>query len=131
MYYRTKNNLESIDLERMRHFPRLPNPKLRNIPFSRLGLIEHTKRTCFQAGWVWVECKGNVTLPDVKQWGRQKGTEQSLIPTWQLSDQNLIDINDVIFTCTCQISRCKNCKCVRMGVTCLPFCRCQRNCDNQ
>ena len=129
LYYNSKENLQSIDLERMYHFSRLPNCNLRNLPFSRLGLVEHTKRTCFQAGWAWVECRENVHLPNVQEWGRHK-KEESLVPTWQLPEQPVIDITSVIFTCTCQKSRCKNCKCVRIGVSCLPFCRCQRNCDN-
>ena len=131
LYYPTTDNSASINAERMQHFSRLANSNLRSIPFSRLGLIEHTKRTCFQAGWCWVECRENVILPDVEEWGRQKNTQNSLIPRWKLSDDPLIEIDDVIFRCTCQKSRCKNCKCVRAGQKCLPFCRCQRNCDNQ
>ena len=129
LYYNSKENLQSIDRERMYHFSRLPNCNLRNLPFSRLCLVEHTKRTCFQAGWAWVECRENVDLPNVQEWGCHK-KEESLVPTWQLPEQPVIDIASLIFTCTCQKSRCKNCKCVRMGVSCLPFCRCQRNCDN-
>ena len=115
----------------MNHFSRLPSCNLRSIPFSRLGLTEHTKRTCFQAGWCWVECRGNVIMPDVEQWGRHRGVQQLLMPTWQKSNENLVDIDDVIFTCTCQKSRCGNCKCKRAGENCLPFCRCLRNCNNQ
>jgi hypothetical protein len=45
----------------------LANSNLRSIPFSRLCLIEHTKRTCFQAGWSWVECRENAILPVVEE----------------------------------------------------------------
>ena len=80
LYYPTTDNSVSINTEIMQHFSRLANSNLRSIPFSRLGLIEHTKRTCFQAGWCWVECRENVILPYVKEWGHPKNTQNSLIP---------------------------------------------------
>ena len=101
----------------MNDFSRLPSCNLRSIPFSRLGLTEHTKRTCFQAGWCWVECRENVIMPDVEQWGCHRGVQQLLLPTWQKSNENLVDIDDV--------------KCKRAGENCLPFCRYLRNCNNQ
>ena len=130
VYYPTKSSVKDLDVERMNHFSRLPNSDLRSIPPSRLGLLEHIKRTCFQAGWLWAECRDNVMLPKPDDWGWHKDEHGSYIPTWQVTHQPLMKIDDVTFTYTCQKSRCKNCKCTRTQVRCLPFCRCQMDCDN-
>ena len=130
VYYSTKSSVKDLDVERMDHFSRLPNSDLRSIAPSRLGLLEHIKRTCFQAGWLWAGCRANVMLPKPGNWGWHKDERGSYIHTWQITHQPLMKIDDVTFTCTCQKSRCKNCKCTRTQVKCLPFCKCQMDCDN-
>lgn len=131
VYYPSKKHLNSIDIERMNHFLCLPSHDLRSIPFSRLGLIEHTKRSCFQAGWCWVECRENVHLPDVDKWGRKKNAQGKLIPTWQVTEEPILSVENVVFTCTCVTSRCANCKCARKQEECLEYCKCQRNCEGR
>ena len=130
VYYPSKDKYASINVERMNYFYNLPDCSLKNIPPSRLGLLEHVKRVCYQVGYCWVECKENVVLPDVEQWGRIRDPQQSIVPAWQKPEDPIIHVDDVIFTCTCRKSRCTDCKCKRNGVSCLQYCRCQRNCDN-
>ena len=43
----------NLDSERMEHSMRLADPNLRCLPVSRKGLLEHTRRACLQAGWLW------------------------------------------------------------------------------
>ena len=131
LYYPSKRNLQSLNIERMNHFSSLPSHNLRLIPFSRLGLVEHTKRTCLQVGFCWAEARVNVTIPDPKKWGLKEGTDVALIPSWEIRNGEYLTVDDITFTCGCTVSPCKNCKCVRAGEKCLPFCKCQRNCDNQ
>ena len=130
LYYPSKKSFEGINLERMNRFHSLPTHDLRLIPVSRLGLIEHCKRVCFQAGWSWVECRENVVLPNAEAWGRVRTSYQKLIPRWQTLEEcnDHQRVENVIFVCTCVRSMCKNCKCTRRKVQCLPFCKYQRKC---
>ena len=49
IYYPNIKNAEALDIERLKHFSRLPDPNLGALPPSRNGLTEHTKRAAFQA----------------------------------------------------------------------------------
>ena len=62
--YSTNELSASLTEERLSNFERSGDNDLRKIPMSRPGLVEHTKRSCYQAGYLWRECIGNVTLPD-------------------------------------------------------------------
>ena len=94
---------------------------------SREGLIEHTKRSCYQAGYIWQECLDNVVQPEPTQWGWTK-KEGKLVPRWKAV--KTFDISSVTSTCSCKINSCKNCKCYKNEKACLPFCFCRRTCGN-
>ena len=129
LYYPSKKQFLSINIERMNHFSSLPSHELKLIPLSRVGRIEHTKRVCFQAGWIWVESSENVSLPNAENWGRQRGPNNKLIPRWQIVNEHIPTVDDIIFVCTCIKSLCQNCKCSRKKANCLHFCKCQTNCE--
>ena len=60
----------SLARERASLFEQSTDNDLRNIPMSRHGLIiQHTKRSCLQAGYLWRECFENVVLLDPSSWG--------------------------------------------------------------
>ena len=125
--YSTNELSASLTEERLSNFERSGDNDLRKIPMSRPGLVEHTKRSCYQAGYLWRECIENVTLPDPVLWGwcRKNG---KLVPKWQ--EGETVDILPVISTCTCKTKSCKNCKCAKVNIVCLPFCSCRRSCGN-
>ena len=54
---------------RMNEFLKSACPNLRNLIMSRKGLIEHTKRACLQAGWLWRECEANISKQCPTDWG--------------------------------------------------------------
>ena len=60
----------NLDSERMKHFMRLADPNLRCLPVSRKGLLEHTRRACLQAGWLWKEGLSNINAQDPTNWDR-------------------------------------------------------------
>ena len=64
VYYPKNMKSKGINKGRLADFKRLADINLRAIPFSRLGLIEHTKRACLQGGRLWNECLHNVSSPD-------------------------------------------------------------------
>ena len=46
-----------------------PDPKLGETVLSRNGLLEHVKRSAYQAGWLWRECLLIITLSIPALWG--------------------------------------------------------------
>ena len=101
---------------------------LRLLPISRPGLIEHIKRACIQAGWLWRESIENVSHQDPELWGWIL-LKKRYIPRWQ-SFTITNSIEDLCKTCTCSKLLCKNCKCAKLKVKCLPFCKCKGKCGN-
>ena len=96
--------------------------------FERPALLHHTKRSSYQAGFLWMECVDNATIPDPTLWG-WKRREGRLVPMWQ--DLEPMNINSVIATCICKVKLCQNCKCSKMEIPCLPSCGCRRSCENK
>ena len=119
---------ESLAKERILKFECNPDNDLRKLPMSRPGLLQHVKRSCYQAGYIWRECNENIDLPDLTLWGwcRQEGN--ILVPKWQ--DIPTIEIPPLIDTCSCKTGLCKTCKCSKAKFPCLPFCLCRRACSN-
>ena len=106
-------------------------PNLRSIIFSKLALLEHTKRSAIQAGWIWRECVQNVELPDPTSWGWKKicNPLPRFYPLWQSENEHMV-IENAIVTCSCESGKCTNCKCAKIKEKCLEFCNCQRKCSN-
>ena len=119
-----------LNRERQKHFMRLADPNFRSIPVSRKGLVEHTKRACLQAGWLWREALSNVDRQDPTKWGWNKD-DSKFVPKWQTVTGDDSDIYKVIQVCTnCKKALCKKCKCKKDNLKCLPYCGCQQRCSN-
>ena len=129
VYYSKKVNTNSWTDERAAHFKRQASVNIRQLPLSRPGLIEHIKLACIQGGWLWGECIANVQIPDVTEWGWQHGNEDEYVPRWQTVDETFT-IDNVTQTCSCRKATCKSCKCAKSGLACLPFCGCEKSCEN-
>ena len=119
---------QSLAVDRLTHFQRSTDNDVRKLPMSRPALLEHTRRACFQAGYLWMECVRNVTLPDPTLWGWQRH-EGSLIPKWQSDEPS--DIGSVLSTCSCKTNICKTCSCAKENLPCIPGCNCRRSCQNK
>ena len=129
VYYPDKKTAK-LDSERKEHFMRLADPKLRSLPVSRRGLLEHTRRACLQAGWLWREGKSNVATQDPTNWGWTR-IDGKFVPKWHTLDED-IDVLKVTQVCGgCKKALCKKCKCKTSNMLCLPFCACQQRCPNK
>ena len=117
----------NINVDRMNAFRKNPNCDLRLIPFSRPGLVEHTKRACIQGCWLWKQGIKNIAQTDPLQWGWSKKNDK-FVPKWQFTDPSL-RVEDACTTCACTTT-CKKCKCSRGDMKCLTFCRCESKCLN-
>ena len=69
VYYPKANYSQSLDVIRLLEFEGKPHDNLRQLPPSKGGLVEHIKRSCYQAGWICTLCYKEVQLPDPTSWG--------------------------------------------------------------
>ena len=98
----------TLALERLSKFEASANNDLRQIPMSHPALLQHTKRACYQAGYLWNECLHNVEVPDPSLWGWMKKENGEFIPCWQrVNTPRTVD--SVISTCTCKSTSCQSC----------------------
>ena len=77
---------------------------------------------------MWGECIANVQISDVAEWGWQHGNEDEYVPRWQAVDDTFT-IDNVTQTCNCRKATCKSCKYAKSGLSCLPFCGCEKSCE--
>ena len=54
----------SLGAERLNKFQKSTDDDLRKLPPSSEALLQHTKRACYQAGYLWQECESDLDLPD-------------------------------------------------------------------
>lgn len=118
---------DSIDVLRHNEFEHTTHNNLRLLPPSRLGLIEHIKRSAYYSGWINHQCIENVILPDASAWGWAMvgGLYQ---PIWHTRGDRTINADDVTKVCGCTTAKCTTCKCAQLSYSCLTFCNCQKKC---
>ena len=132
VYFGNDHKYTDINDARCSSFFKSPDPKLKETVLSRDALFEHSKRSSYQAGWLWKECLVNVILPDPELWGWKINIASRLkyIPRWETDATSTTDIETVISICSCKTNRCINCKCGTSHKKCLAYCKCQRMCKN-
>ena len=64
--------VDSLTQVRLDKFLMSTGNDLRKFPPNRQALIHHTKRACYQAGYLWRELIDNFDQPDQKPWGWEK-----------------------------------------------------------
>ena len=126
-----KDITETLSTVRLKMFAFSTTDDLRQLPPSEDALLLHMKRASLQAGYLWKEAEEDVTIPDPKLWGWCLDQNNLLMPQWQLQNCS-ISIDQLTATCSCRSKTrlCKNCKCAKENLICLPFCNCMGNCKN-
>ena len=81
--YSPRRSAKTLTEERVERFQASPDMNLRSLPLSRPGLIQHIKRSCIQAGWLWRQGISNVSAQNPENWGwiRKNGW---YVPCWQI-----------------------------------------------
>ena len=71
MYSSKKRCQAEININEMRlkKFKLSSNNDLRIVPPSKNALLQHVKRACYQAGYLWKEALSNIEIPDPNLWG--------------------------------------------------------------
>ena len=107
-----------------------PDANLRTLVPSTSGIIQHIKRACFQAGYLWKLCDTEVSIPNPEEWDWKRHIDNSFIPRWQ--DEIPSEIPDVLNVCSCVKGVCDNCSCKKSAMKCLKYCKCvKKTCKNQ
>ena len=132
LYFGKDHMYTDINDARLISFFKSPDPKLNQTILSRGALLEHAKRSAYQAGWLWKECLTNVILPDPQLWGWKldNNPRTQYVPCWRTLGVTEPNIDAVISICGCRTNRCIRCRCAISGRKCLEYCNCQRNCIN-
>ena len=94
VYNPKRSILKTLAEERVDQFLSLSNSNLRLLPFSRSGLIEHTKRSCIQAWWLWRQGIFNVKEQNPEKWGWLLN-DGKYVPRWQ-TVHKVLEVSDVV-----------------------------------
>ena len=103
---------------------------LDNIPPTQAALLEHSKRSCFQAG-LWSRClEKNQQLPNPCDWGWQKSKDdRGYIPFWTALGEASKHCTELI-NCGCKVRCNKKCKCIKSSLKCTMLCKCEGHCES-
>ena len=75
--------VDSLTQAHLDRFMMSTDNDLRKLPPSQEALIHHTKRACYQAGYLWRESIDNFDLPDPKSRGWKKRSNSNYGPLWE------------------------------------------------
>ena len=127
LYDRT-SELVSVDACRKNLFAR-KGRSMESIPPTRDALIQHTKRACFQAVFVWNQClKVSPPIPHASNWGWELSNGQ-WNPMWMTLPQASKACSELL-KCGCKKGCTKNCKCVKALMKCTSLCNCGGECHD-
>lgn len=116
---------ETLGQARKEKFQMSSDNDLRKLPPGRDALMQHTKRACYQAGYIWRESFEDFPMPNPELWGWIRDENGHLIPHWEVI-HSTVQLEDFILTCSSQ--KCKNCKCFKANVNCIAMCGCGKKC---
>ena len=130
VYFSSDDINESVSSLRSKYFLHRSDDNFKKIGPSYSALCMHVKRACYQAGYLWGECYCDVVLPNPCEWGWRRDDEDHLVPQWLPSSVN-VEHEKLLVTCSCKTKKCKNCKCAKLDVACLPQCNCFGECSRK
>ena len=87
--------------DRLNKFRKSTDGDLRKLAPSKQALLQHTKRACFQAGYVWKESIEDLFLPSPTLWGWLFDEVHGFGPCW-LSSNSSCDLDKFVTTCSCK-----------------------------
>ena len=116
--------------DRLNKFRKSTDGDLRKLAPSKQALLQHTKRACFQAGYVWKESIEDLFLPSPTLWGWLFDEVHGFGPCW-LSSNSSCDLDKFVTTCSCKTGKCERCKCATADLPCIRMCGCIRVCEER
>lgn len=99
-----------------------------NIPPTRDALIEHLKRSIYQACFIWNKCtEAELNLPDATDWGWTL-SEGKYIPCW-ITGPEIFKATEQLVKCGCLLGCNNRCSCNKANLPCTSMCKCNGNCN--
>lgn len=125
LYDRTS---DMTDVNRARKHLFAKGRQLDRIPPTKAALLEHAKRSAYQAGHVWAQSLvANQQLPQPSAWGWTEITENRWIPFWTALPEASKSCKELI-KCNCKKSCRPPCKCSSASLPCTELCNCSGTC---
>ena len=132
LVYEAYNLTKEVPLKTRRkdHLISTPTVNLRMLVPSPSGILQHIKRACIQAGYLWKLCELETDIPDPTEWGWKPVPGGSYVPRWQ--DEAVTYISPIIATCSCSKGDCSKCSWKNFSMKCLIYCKCEdEKCKNK
>ena len=114
----------SFKSQRVHQLITTPDVNLRMLVPSQSGILQHMRRACIQAGYLWKYCECELSIPSPKNWGWKLNSDSKYVPCWQ--EKPVFDIQSVLKTCSCTKGICSSCSCKKSGFNCLTYCKCDK-----
>lgn len=99
-----------------------------HIPPTKAALLEHAKRSTYQAGYVWgrsLEPMQN--LPSPNDWGWTRDANNQWTPFWTALPEAAKSCKELV-KCNCKKACRVPCKCVKSSLQCTELCKCGGTC---
>ena len=130
VYFGNAEDIENISLDEMRkhQFTQSTSNYLKKIAPSSDALNMHSLRAVHTAGFEWIECLHNVSVPDPSVRGYVL-KDDMFVPKW-LSKVSTFNVSKFLQTCKCKTAMRVTCKCAKLVISCLPRCLCNGECIN-
>ena len=128
MYDRTSSSKDVND-PRMQLFTR-SSRKLDAIPPTQDSLLQHVKRTSYQAGHIWGHAlKPSPTIPSPQDWGWVLD-DGHWRPLWTTLPKITKSCQEMI-KCGCKTGCRGGCSCRKVNLHCTALCKCRDECENR
>ena len=125
LYDRT-SNLTEVNEARQELFSK-KSRTLDKIPPTKAALLQHTKCSVYQGGYVWAQALlKQPVLQSPSEWGWQYN-DNFWTPVWTTLPQ-MKDTSCELIHCRCKTACTGRCKCVKGSLACIGLCNCGGNC---
>ncbi len=124
--YSTSCTLTDVNLARQKIFAQTSRT-FEYLPPSKAALIEHIKRTTYQAGYIWGQSLiAEQVLPSPSLWG-WVASEFGWLPFWTTLPRAAKAL-EVLVKCGCTTNCKGRCSCYKKGLVCTARCKCGGSC---
>lgn len=120
--YDIASDLTDIDQERKALF--MKGRAMERLPPTFDALLQHTKRSCLQAGYIWGQSWiANPEYPDFGDWGWKREKDGVWTPLWTTKKETLASLKELT-KCSCRSCNKGRCACRKSGLPCTGLCKC-------
>lgn len=114
---------DTVDINQARKELFIKGRAMDRLPPTFNALLEHTKRACLQAGFIWGQSlKANLEYLNFENWGWKK--ENGVwTPFWSTIKETAASVKELT-KCSCRSCVTVRCLCRKSGLPCTGLCKC-------